>query len=1777
MVLKYYKVKVWITEQESVTYIFVGDNHDDATKTILQKLEGISKGSKRVSLSSSEQNTLQKVFGANYTKYLGFKHITSQLSAVKYVLSWINPDDSINWLKKKLYSHLYKDLSLRSHEGLYMWVNKKFTVTQSVLRIFLTNCFKTDKRISFQQFASNVLNFFSVSIPDIGLQFVDTIQAYDYLKSIEFGVHDEPIFFKYANDIYFEYINYNPLKDVSNTKSSDGIDTLNVMAYDSLLLESFGLASSTDDCLHVIGEHDFAKMLNSNPELSKLQKIKLTNKYFPNVQDIVSKESNQNVVKFVNVIESAESHVINYQADVSGQNLGTYVNYLHLRVNESNFNKRQELETLFESFVTSSDVPFVKFKTINNNIYKVDKESLLGIKNELIGKWTEAKITQVAKGTETNYILFKVKYTRDVYCSLLLFDNMCYDIKFSFGNVMKETEKDIVKFLSKIDNIISQVKKLYPQAYIPFVDKQFAKSNELETNTKVLRWLTSNQIKSEKHIINYTNFIKVIQNKLYTYFNIIRNPNKNILHLQYKKIDNYLKFENIQVYITNNFTKDRDEMIRRITNEFILSREDAEKELDKWLSQNEIEIYKMGDKVFIKPKNDNYVNIKIRLTSSIDLNFSIEGAKSQAIQDRILRLLFVALDMSASKSNLTLSSKVGDVDNIENFVFAKKTSPSSPFSSKLKSFSNNQDNEFDEFDEFENYDDFGELFEDDEDLKALEMEFLKEVANEASQLQLNKKEIKNQKTLDDDNDDDTEGKDEDSIMKSYFMNMLKSADRELIDYKVPKGDKSQKRYSTVCQWNDRRQPVVVNKEEFTKVKQYNKDIKYIKTGSTPELQEKNFYLCPQVWCPKSKVALTYKDYKEKYNESCPFPEVEETPILLTNHYWGKGDKGQTREHFPGYLDAFTHPNKLCLPCCFKKEAKEGSKNKQKEDSCRNQWNSEPQIEMEEPEIVGNEKYIKAEIVVPLEVSRYGLLPKELNEVFGSKKCGNGLDGKGLMNDKTDCMLRKGINQKTQSFFNALFSILDNPSITNMQSFLKRFNQYVTVERFVGLENGKIVKLFINSNFDIFDVKNFAAFRTWFLDVKQRHYIKVFKLKEIAEVLESLPRDAMFNDSSLPKHKIILREFLIYNAYVHFVKYVNDPLIEKDFNLLIDFVQNETSWLNVKHYNIAIIEHEPTENRTYIICPFNRNAKTVFDKSDPFIFILKQNSYYEPLYHVKIDHGDIIATSKFVFKFAPEHIRNLINFYMENCSTDKKVNLANDIELYLRSLGFIIKRYVIDYSFKICGFLISQNNLFIPLKTKIDIYDLTNAQFIYYDKIPSYKCTLSKDQIDILYKNLYKHTKDEFYKLTHLVESKNKTRIVGLFLNNTYFVPVNYIEEEDIQYINDVIEDDLNIFIGNEKDDVRRQRVQRDMENRKMFKMFTDEVNGYFEKHKEARDEYNFLLDTINPFPKSYRRKKLVRLVQKVVEHSTSMKRLQDKINLTRFTYQYIEDVLSASSKSFNLLLKQLFGLKKKYKKAPTELLFDQKDVIDGKLQDKIRYIQNPYSSLLERLDKHMKEYITEFTNVDEHELFKKYINRDTVYEDVPYKFRKMLAGHQLVNYSEYNINTLYDLFLRISRIQGGTNMTDIPLLRSVMIKQIVHAYKENNLTVLLENPSYLYNEKMTKLKLRSLENIVTITESMSYYPSYFELVVLARIARVNLIVIGRKRKDNEQGIEIFFNNSSKYIMMEHTYDRFKYYDLFRIIIKDPKTDHAQILFRKHEVQKQIFSLLRLNKSKSKKV
>jgi hypothetical protein len=347
-----------------------------------------------------------------------------------------------------------------------------------------------------------------------------------------------------------------------------------------------------------------------------------------------------------------------------------------------------------------------------------------------------------------------------------------------------------------------------------------------------------------------------------------------------------------------------------------------------------------------------------------------------------------------------------------------------------------------------------------------------------------------------------------------------------------------------------------------------------------------------------------------------------------------------------------------------------------------------------------------------------------------------------------------------------------------------------------------------------------------------------------------------------------------------------------------------------------------------------------------------------------------------------------------------------------------------------------------------------------------------------------------------------------------------------------------------------------------------EINSYINKNQDIKKEIDFIMDKSNPFPREYLRKQLVSIVKKLTLNSNLVNDKSKTNELLKITTQYVEELFQASGNTQNVMLRQLFGLKKKFVKAPYELLFDQKDVIDGKLSEKIKVLQNPYVSLIERLDRHLKEYVYEEKEFDELQYFRKYINPTTIYDDVPYKFRKILANHLLVAHQKYTPHTIYDIFLMICKTRQLTHITDVGMIKEVVYQYITQSYKDGNIEMLVSNPSFVYNEKLMKLKKRTLDSIIQVVDSMAYFPSFYELFVLSAIAKINVIVIGRKNKENLEGVEMYYNNSSKYIMFEHSYDRFNYYDVFKLVLRDPKGMSPKLILRKKEVNQKIMELLK---------
>lgn len=317
--------------------------------------------------------------------------------------------------------------------------------------------------------------------------------------------------------------------------------------------------------------------------------------------------------------------------------------------------------------------------------------------------------------------------------------------------------------------------------------------------------------------------------------------------------------------------------------------------------------------------------------------------------------------------------------------------------------------------------------------------------------------------------------------RRYAMRMLQKADPKLFGYG---------KYAAVCTATAKRQPIAVSKEELEKIgKLYPGAVtNFVNTGSTPELASKNHYICPYVWCPKSRVALSKKQF-EKLGRRCPVVTVEETPIVMDSPYF----KGHARH--AELLDPSKHPDGFAAPCCFKHNNGE---------SIDDNTNSGP-------------NYVQSERF-PAPPDRWAILPPVLNALFHGGKCGNRADGSGNLSSGSGmCLARRGVETTNQPFLQCVSSLwgIDVDAVTD------RLVQRLDMPLFLSLNNGDLCKEFVGLT-----QPAFREFSQWFL--QQRTYIAKFNLQRVAE---RVARSKGMDDEDVHREYIWYAAFTAYRAFL----------------------------------------------------------------------------------------------------------------------------------------------------------------------------------------------------------------------------------------------------------------------------------------------------------------------------------------------------------------------------------------------------------------------------------------------------------------------------------------------------------------------------------------------------------------------------------------------------------------------------------------------------------------------
>lgn len=532
-------------------------------------------------------------------------------------------------------------------------------------------------------------------------------------------------------------------------------------------------------------------------------------------------------------------------------------------------------------------------------------------------------------------------------------------------------------------------------------------------------------------------------------------------------------------------------------------------------------------------------------------------------------------------------------------------------------------------------------------------------------------------------EDRGEEDEEDENPQNHLLTMLRKADRTLFKYPGS-------RYATDCARNMMRQPVVLSREDLERTNKLypgGHTGAIVNYGTTPEKASKNAYICPEVWCPRSKVALSREQF-EKLGRKCPSgkdDDVEE-PLVFDSKYWET--KGQGRGHNPGFLDRRKHPGGFCMPCCFIKP-------QQHFDRCGAKLEKGRDItDRSNGAISPNDtKYVRGADVRPLEPGRYGMLPGVLADaLLGSKyKCGNRDDGSGQLTVTSQCFIRRGIpsehTNQAQQFLECAAYILGHAS---KESMMKVVNESLSASVFLTLDGGRVARRWM----DGLDPMELCESPGVLSDVsewlkKDEEYVERFSIKRVALA------------ASNPSPEL-LREILVRAAMLRYLDSWKEDDVRKiapQSDGMLDLLSRPHPSINPNSVNLMLIESLGGGMTVTVPCASDGDVASRWRAKDPIGMILCMDRiHYEPIVRATLVRGGVHETSSF-FADAHQRLATMVRGYLGTCATRGRERVSG-IVWAMKNVGYRVEKQVVDCFFRLAG-LIARSKadahvIFVPL-------------------------------------------------------------------------------------------------------------------------------------------------------------------------------------------------------------------------------------------------------------------------------------------------------------------------------------------------------------------------------------------------------------------------------------------------------------------------------------------------
>ncbi len=1702
-----YKVCVWQSRTKKNTYVFIGRS-PGITKVLLDKVK------KGQALADKDKAALAAAFGQNWKNKLSWQQ------GAEYIGETIYRDDNVSMVKKKIATYLGLE-----EQDMYAWIEREVSPHNPVWRYGLAThlCRGGDKSVSPAEVTESLGHLLGrKDIPVLtDATSVESVAA--FIKKLDITHMLQPLELKRLDA---GYVYFGPVVPFGVERSGK-LDTLETVYDSSKLLETFRVRHNTihvamRDAVHGDAVGYFYRTKVAVP-----------------THDLVVKETDR-----------VCAEVSAFAPKASQFNMDCRVGFMHLRCNEgASSGVEPALDEVYKRMHASPEVPFLKFvNAFGNKTYRMHNEAIKTLPQNDIDAWIELVKPKHPVAVRES-ITFKARYSEahtseahtseaspseahtskvspnpngapqnTKFATVILYPDYHVDVKFHSQRALDNSFEDIVtKGLAAVNGVLQRIKEAVPELGDTFghIERNFWLRTD--TNVKVVNLVTSATVECKTNNPS-TRQLREFAGGLFPYVAVEELPTEgpDVLVLSYKRIDNYSSLSNVVKFLNRNHALDDAALVEKLQTNFFMSQEGARSEVDRWRSvAKKTAANQIGWQFFLRPKDATGATIKLR-KAGVAYKVVVDGVTDVIYQKRINKLVKFLLD-NAGKGKQFDAQVAKDYDALVHVPEDGDGDDDALTLSELDSDALLEDT-YDEFD-------LGDVNFDDVEVEP------------AADQDTTTTTIPKEPSVEDTSD-----------RSRYVLERLKYADPNLF------GEAS---YSRKCQQVDKRQPIVITEEEKRHIDAVSQGsyTNYIDYGYNPKSKSRNIYICPEIWCPLSKVSMTYEQFVER-GSVCP--GAAEPVIDLRADYWADG-KGKLKPRYVGFYGM----NQECLPCCFLKGPKANNPHQQKISKCMASNTSRkssaapaPAADTEDSD-KASARYILG-TQYPLEPGRVGLVPNPVAAFFGDKHCGSGSKATGFITEETSCFVRRGVPAtSTHDFLVASVEF-----VLGKKNVLASIKKHLTVAQFLTLNGGRLCSSFIDDTKTLSDPQHYAKFRAWILTNKA--YVSAFNLYNLREHLLV----ARTLDKSEPPHKDTLREFLIYNAFQKFLAYLEDPAVPKQDAVLLDLFNLEQ--LNPKGINIVIVESDGSD--AFVVCA---HEVANLRPHKPYAFLVKQGGhFYEPL--VRATHAG--QQSLFVAEDSPS-IAALIHAYESGSGDDGQTKLkgadARTLRAYLMATKKRVRFQVLNYDFSLHGFVL-QGGLFVPVRKQPPILE-KNATFVFVSELRKHvKDTQDWEDAAEMFKTLHDLTKDDAYKVSKVLyettstatKGKNK-EVLAFVMHGDVVVPLQKKRIPEESYL-----DNLNVFIGFEEDDARTVFINDKEHREALLSILKSEVLGALQNDPGV-------VDTARRMRDLQQRGKLEDLVRDLVKRfalaqedapaspgiappSKPCSGLRKNVCDGVCTWTLGRCMLRASTRDIDMFIGKIVDailrtkprapanrrLKQRVNAAASELVFTQEEVADGKASELMMSVRNPYAYL----DNIVTDFVADTLNT---------VTKKTVLSEewrtMPYPFNKDMKAFRINIQDAQSAQYLLDVFAQVNHLKNARAVVDRSTVLKLMESRLTLEWNSRNHAEILAelkayNPSFASLSKTKRAP--TLSDTMQVFQDPEYWPSEFEVLVLANLLRVNVIVFARKTLRNPNGVKCIKPTvaSKDYVFLFQT--TVGGHDAYNVITKD---ENANFVMSEKEI------------------